>query len=65
MGVRLAHEGFRTITTYYKTKSPAASVCLLALNSKSTGRIFIQFSTTGRVILEEGLVYNKFRFVAN
>ena len=34
---------------------PATSVCLFAINSRSTVRIFMQFSPIGRVILEVDL----------
>ena len=44
-----------SIYTYYKTKSSAASVCLsvclLAINSKTTAQIFMGFSPIDRVIL--------------
>ena len=38
------------IYTYYKTRSSAASVCLHAINSKTTARIFMRFSPIDRVI---------------
>ena len=38
---------------YYKTKSSAASVCLSAINSKTTERIFTRFSPIDRAILPE------------
>ena len=44
------------IYTYYKTKSSAASVCLLTKNSKTTARIFLRFSPIDRVILPENTV---------
>ena len=48
------------------TKSPAASFCLFAINSKSTGRISIQLQQQWvRVILEEGFNRTMFRFCAN
>ena len=62
VGVGHAYEDFHTIATYYKTKSPATSVCLFAINSKSTEQICILFATT---VCQYCLflVYNKFRIL--
>ena len=44
---------YLSIYTYYKTKSSAPSVCLWAINLKTTERIFMRFSPIDRVILPE------------
>lgn len=47
-----------TITTYYMSiVKQRLSVCLFAMNLKSTEQIFMRFSPIDRVIHEEGLAW--------